>query len=218
MRIDIGADVVDSGGAAAGKLSGLVFEREARRVAGFLVRVDGALPREVFIMPGQAARIEQGRVALALSGDEFAALPDARQHLYVTPEQDLAEEVAAAESASASPAIPDPDERPTPSAIPGIALVPNLFIPFEVERSAFGENEVALENRLRVITDDGEELGQFRGAVVNDDAQLVGIVVGNDERVIDYDRLDQLDDDANVLTLTIPRAALDAATGEGQGA
>ena len=41
-----------------------------------------------------------------------------------------------------------------------------------------------------------------RGAIVNDDAQLVSIVVGNDERVIDYDRLDQLDDNANELTLT----------------
>ncbi len=215
MRIDIGADVVDNGDNSLGTLSGLVFERESRRVAGFLVRTGGGMPREVFVMPGQAGQIDQGRIALALAGDEFAALPDTRQRLYVAPDQDLEEEVAEAESPAASPEIPDPDERPVLSAIPGIALTPNLMIPFEVERRAFAEDQIPLEEGLRVITDDGEELGRFRGAIVNDDAQLVSIVVGNDERVIDYDRLDQLDDNANELTLTIPRAALDTATGEG---
>ena len=47
MRIDLGAGVVDESGQAAGTLTALVFERESRRVAGFLVRVDGAIPRDV---------------------------------------------------------------------------------------------------------------------------------------------------------------------------
>ena len=42
MRLDIDAEVVDRGGDAAGWLSGLVFERESRRVAGFLDRREAA--------------------------------------------------------------------------------------------------------------------------------------------------------------------------------
>src|SRR5690348_9845041 len=118
MRIDLDARVVNKDGAAVGRLHEFVFDRESRRVAGFLVVTDEVAPREVFVMAGQVAQVEQDRLALTLTDEEFVALPDARQHLFVAPDQDLDAEVAAAESASASPATPDPDERPRFSAIP----------------------------------------------------------------------------------------------------
>ena len=209
MRIDIDAEVVDRDGQPAGRLHELVFERESRRVAGFLILTGGGVPREVSVMPGQVGHVEQTRLTLTLSGEELARLPDARQRLYVAPEQDLEAEVAAAESETASPDQPDPDERPAPSAIPGVALLPNLMIPIEVERSAIAADHVALGEGLRIVTADGEELGHPGGVVINDDAQLVGLVVREDEElVIGYDWLDQLDEDAGEVTLTVDRAGL----------
>lgn len=217
MRIDFDAAVTDSDGGALGRLSGVVFERESRRVAGFLVVTGGAAPRDVFVKAGQAAQIEQGRIALAVSGDDFAGLPDARQRLYVMPGQDVEEEIAAAEAEGEVPDTPDPDEEPAHSAIPGVALTPGMMIPLEVERTAFDEGQVPLEAGLRVVAADGEELGWSRGVVV-DEAQLVGLVVGagDDELVIPHDRLDQLDTGADELRLTVERGTLDAPAGEGR--
>lgn len=210
MRVDIGAEIVDRDGQPAGRLHELVFERESRRVAGFLIVSGGGVPREVFAMPGQVGQVEQGRLTLALSGEDLAQLPDARQRLYVVPEQDLEAEVAAAESETASPERADPDERPAPSAIPGLALLPNLMIPIEVERSAVTADQVALGAGLRIIAADGEALGQLGGAVIDDDARLVGLILQGDEGlVIDYDWLDQLDEDAGEVTLTVDRAGLE---------
>lgn len=219
MRIDFDAAVVDSGDATVGQVTGVVFERESRRVAGFLVRADGSVPREVFVMSGQAARIERERVTLALTGEEFVALPDARQHFYAEPGQDLDAEIAAAEAEMGLPDTPDPDERAEPSRIPGIAFLPNMMIPIEVERAAFPEGQVALDAGLRVITADGEELGHPGGVAIDDDAQLVGLVVGGDEEVvIGYDWLDQLDEDANEVTLTVTRGELTARPAAGDAA
>lgn len=209
MRIDIDAAVVDRDGADAGRVGGLVFERASRRLSGFLVRIDGAVPREVLVAVEGAARIEPARIALTLAAGELADLPDARQHLYVEAGQDMEAEVAAAEAATGPPDTPDPEERPTPSAIPGIAFLPNMMIPIEVERSALGEGQVALEEGLRVIASDGEELGEANAAILDEELQLIGLLVGDeDQLVVGYDWLDQLDENANAVTLTVTRAEL----------
>ncbi len=205
MRIDLGAGVVHEGGQAAGTLTGLVFERESRRVAGFLVRIDGALPREVFLRPGQVAQVEQQQLTLTLTGQEFEDLPDAREHLYVQPGQEVEEEVAAAEDAEDAedlPVTPDPDEAPSLTTIPGFPLLPGFTTPLEVERTAMAEGEIALGEGLRVVDQDGEEIGRVVGATI-DDTRLVELVVrGDEELLIHYDLLDQLDEDANELVLT----------------
>jgi sporulation protein YlmC with PRC-barrel domain len=202
MRIDLDARVVNKDGAAVGRLHEVVFDRESRRVAGFLVVTEEVAPREVFVMVGQVAQVEQDRLELALSDEEVVALPDARQHLFVAPGQDLDAEIAAAESPTASPEVPDPDERPRFSAIPGIALTPNLFIPLEVERTILDEGQIALGAGLRILTAAGEEVGQLGGVVVNDEAQLEGLVLaGGEDQIIDFTLLDELDEDANELTL-----------------
>ena len=115
------------------------------------------------------------------------------------------------------PDTPDPDEEPAHSVIPGVALTPGMMIPLEVERTAFDEGQVPLGAGLRVVAADGEDLGWSRGVVV-DEAQLVGLVVGNgdDELVIPHDRLDQLDTGADELTLTVERGALAAPDDEGR--
>lgn len=209
MRIDIDAAVVDRGGADAGRVGGLVFERASRRLAGFLVRIDGAVPREVLVAAAGAARIEPARIALALAAGELADLPDARQRLYVEAGQDMEAEVAAAEAETGPPDTPDPEERPAPSAIPGIAFLPNMMIPIEVERSALGAGQVALEEGLRVIAADGEDLGQANAAILDEELQLIGLLVGDeDQLVVGYDWLDQLDENANEVTLTVTRAEL----------
>lgn len=203
MEVRIGA-VVESGGAAVGRLVGMVFEEESRRAAGFVVRPGEGPPREVFIMAGQAGQVEADRIALTLSREEFVALPDAREHLFVGPGQDLAAEVAAAEAApeGAPPATPDPDERPRNTAIPGVALLPQMLTPFEVERTAFAANQLALEEGLRIVSADGETLGRLGGFVLNDAAQLAGVTLADrDGETIEYTRIDRLDEDARELVL-----------------
>lgn len=214
MQVDIGAEVVDSEGATTGHLAALVFDRASRRVAGFLVRADGSVPRDIFVMPGQMARIDQERLALTLSGDEFAGLRDAREHLYVAPGQTIEEEIAAAkeaEDAGDLPDTPDPDEAPAATVIPGFALLPGLLTPIEVERSAIAEGQVALGEGLRVLAADGADVGQLTGVIL-DEASLVSIVVSGETRLVGYDWLDHLDDGANELTLTIDSADLPTAT------
>ena len=217
MRIDLGAGVVDEGGQAAGTLTAFVFERESRRVAGFLVRVDGAVPREVFLRPGQVAQVEQQQLTLTLTGQEFEDLPDAREHLYVQPGQEVEEEVAAAEavdSASDLAAPPDPDEAPTPTTIPGFPLLPGFTTPLEVERTVIAEDQIALGEGLRVVGQDGEEVGRVVGATI-DDTRLVEVVVrGDEELLIHYDLLDQLDEDANELVLTADRDEIESGGAE----
>jgi hypothetical protein len=217
MRIDLGAGVVDEGGQAAGTLTALVFERESRRVAGFLVRVDGAIPREVFLRPGQVARVEQQQLTLTLTGQEIEDLPDAREHLYVQPGQEVEEEVAEAEavdSAGDLAAPPDPDEAPAPTTIPGFPLLPGFTTPLEVERTAMTEDQITLGEGLRVVGQDGEEVGRVVGATI-DDTRLVELVVhGDEELLIHYDLLDQLDEDANELVLTANGDELSAGDAE----
>lgn len=202
MQIDIDALTVNQDGATVGRLREIIFERQSRQVAGFLVLTDELATREVFVLVGQVAEVEQDRLTLALSDEEFIALPDARQHFFVAPEQDYEEELAAASSPDVSPARPDPDERPVLSAIPGIALTPNLLIPLEVERAIMDEEQFALGAGLRVLLPNGEELGQLGGVIVNERVQLSGIVLrGGEGRVIDHTAFDLPDEDANELTL-----------------
>lgn len=203
MRIDLDTRVVNRNGESVGRLNEIVFERASRRVAGFIVLTEEVAPREVFVMVGQVERVEWDQLVLALSDEDVVALPDAREHLFVAPGQDLDAEVAAAEADTASPAIPDPDERPRPSAIPGIALTPNLMIPLEVERSVIGEGQIALSAGLRLIASDGAEIGQLGGVMLNDEAQLEGLIVAGDGRIINYATLDTLDEDANELHVRV---------------
>lgn len=202
IRVALAATVTNRDGAAVGRLNEIVIERESRQVAGFHILTEELAPREVFVMVGQMARFEHDRLTLDLSDAEIIALPDARQHLFIAPQQDLDAELAAAESVSASATIPDPAERSTFSGIPGIALTPNLMIPMEVERAIMDDDQVAFRAGMRVLTATGEEIGQVAGIVVNDEARLIALdLQGHNERRISYDKIDTLDDDANEVIL-----------------
>ena len=104
--------------------------------------------------------------------------------------------------------VPDPDERPEPTAIPGFPLLPGYTTPLEVERSAVPESHIVLREGLRVIAADGDDLGQF-GAAVIVNTRLAGLILRGDENLfVAYEWLDHLDDDAGELTLTVGRAEL----------
>lgn len=222
MEVRVGAEVVERDGAGVGRLAGMVFERESRRAAGFVVRVDEGTPREVFVMAGQAGQIDTDRIALTLGREEFDALPDAREHLFVESGQDLEAEVAAAEAGSDAALVetPDPDERPRASAIPGVALLPQMMFPFEVERTAFAEDQLSLEEGLRILDADGGEVGHLGGFVLNGAAQLEGLILsGGDGETIGYNRIDHLDEDAREVTLVAEGAAgREAGTLDAEGA
>jgi hypothetical protein len=201
-RFDLAATVSNRDGAAVGRLNGVIVERDSRQIAGFHLLTDELAPREVFVMVGQVEHFEPDRFALALTDAEVVALPDAQQHFFVAPQQELDDELADAESGHAAAAVPDPDERPTFSAIPGFALTPNLLIPMEVERAIVDDEQLVFRAGMRVLTATGEEIGQLVGFIVDDEARLVAFELhGNDERQIAYTELDTLDDDSNELTL-----------------
>jgi len=201
-RFDLAATVTNREGAAVGRLNGVVVERDSRQIAGFHLLTDELAPREVFVMVGQVEHFEGDRFALTLTDEEVVALPDAQQHFFIAPQQGLEDELADAELGQASANVPDPDERPTFSAIPGIALTPNLLIPMEVERAIVDDEQLVFRAGMRVLTATGEELGQLAGFVVDDAARLVALDLhGNDERQIAYTELDTLDDNTNELTL-----------------
>lgn len=202
LRLSLAARVVNREGEAIGQLNEIVVELASRRIAGFHIVSDEVVPRELFVMVGQVSEFDSDQLTLGLSDEEFVALPDARQHLFVAPDQDLEEEVADAESGHADAATPDPDERPVPTGLPGIALTPNMLIPMEIERSIMDEDQVALREGMRIIAADGEEIGQLGGVVVDKEARLMSIVL-NDERggTIDYSLIEAVDDDTNELIL-----------------
>lgn len=202
LRLSLAARVVNREGAAIGQLNEIVVELASRRIAGFHIVSDEAAPRELFVMVGQVTEFASDQLTLDLSDEEFVALPDARQHLFIAPDQDIEEEIADAESGHASVATPDPDERPVPTGLPGIALTANMLIPMEIERSIMDEDQVALRDGMRIIAADGEEIGQLGGVVVDKEARLLSIIL-NDERgdTIDYNLIEAVDDDTNELTL-----------------
>ena len=200
--INLAARVVNRTGEAVGQLNEVVIEIESRRVAGFLVVTEEAAPREVFVMVGQVAEIAPDRLVLDLTDREFVSLPNAREHLFVAPDQDIEAEIAGAESSAASPNAPDPDERPAPSAIPGIALTPNLLIPLEVERDIIGDEQFTLRDGMHVRTHTGDEVGQLQGVIVDNEARLSALsLTGNGVRTLDFDLVDTVDDDTRELFL-----------------
>jgi len=202
LRLSLAARVINREGDAIGQLNEIVVELASRRIAGFHILSDEAAPRELFVMVGQVTEFESDQLTLGLTDEEFVALPDARQHLFIAPDQDLDAEIADAESGQASAARPDPDERPVPTGLPGIALTANMLIPMEIERSIMDENQVALRDGMRIIAADGEEIGHLGGVVVDKEARLISIVL-NDERggTIDYSLIEAIDDDTNELIL-----------------
>ena len=201
-RFDLATTVTNREGAAVGRLNGVVVERDSRQIAGFHLLTDELAPREVFVMVGQVEHFAGDRFALTLTDAEVVALPDAQQHFFVAPQQEIDDEIADAESGQASANAPDSDERPTFSAIPGIALTPNLLIPTEVERAIVDDEQLVFRAGMRVLSATGEEVGQLAGFVVDDEARLLALdLQGNDERQIAYTELDTLDDDSNELTL-----------------
>ncbi len=202
LRLSLAARVVNREGEAIGQLNEIVVELASRRIAGFHIVSDEAAPRELFVMVGQVTEFASDQLTLDLSDEEFVALPDARQHLFIAPDQDIEEEIADAESGHASAATPDPDERPVPTGLPGIALTANMLIPMEIERSIMDEDQVALRDGMRIIAADGEEIGQLGGVVVDKEARLLSIIL-NDERgdTIDYNLIEAVDDDTNELIL-----------------
>jgi sporulation protein YlmC with PRC-barrel domain len=202
LRLSLAARVVNREGEAIGQLNEIVVELASRRIAGFHIVSDEAAPRELFVMVGQVTEFASDQLTLDLSDEEFVALPDARQHLFIAPDQDIEEEIADAESGHASAAAPDPDERPVPTGLPGIALTANMLIPMEIERSIMDEDQVALRDGMRIIAADGEEIGQLGGVVVDKEARLLSIIL-NDERgdTIDYNLIEAVDDDTNELIL-----------------
>ena len=202
LRLSLAARVVNREGEAIGQLNEIVVELASRRIAGFHIVSDEAAPRELFVMVGQVTEFDSDQLTLGLTDEEFVALPDARQHLFIAPDQDIEEEIADAESGHASAATPDPDERPVPTGLPGIALTANMLIPMEIERSIMDEEQVALRDGMRIIAADGEEIGHLGGVVVDKEARLLSIVL-NDERggTIDYSLIESVDDDTNELIL-----------------
>lgn len=200
--ISLATRVVNRKGEAVGQLYEVAVDLDSQRVAGFLVVTDEAAPREVFVMVGQVEEIAEDRLVLSLTDREFVSLPDAREHFFVAPDQDVAAEIASAESDAASPTLPDPAERPAPSAIPGIALTPNLLIPLEVERDILGERQIALRDGMNVRAHAGDDLGQLQGVVIDRGARLAALSVrGDGVRLIDYERIAMIDDDAGELVL-----------------
>ncbi len=200
--INLAARVVNRNGEAVGQLNEVVIEIESRRVAGFLVVTEEAAPREVFVMVGQVSEISPDRLVLDLSDREFVELPDAREHFFVAPDQDVEAEIAGAESDAASSARPDPDERPALSTIPGIALTSNLLIPLEVERDIIGDEQFTLRNGMHVRTHTGDDIGQLLGVLVDGEARLVALSLNGDNvRTLDFDLIDSVDDDTSELHL-----------------
>ena len=202
LRLSLAARVVNREGEVIGQLNEIVVELASRRIAGFHIVSDEAAPRELFVMVGQVTEFDSDQLTLGLTDEEFVALPDARQHLFIAPDQDLEEEIADAESGHASAATPDPDERPVPTGLPGIALTANMLIPMEIERSIMDDDQIALRDGMRIIAADGEELGHLGGVVVDKEARLLSIVL-NDERgaTIAYSLIESVDDDTNELVL-----------------
>ena len=204
ILVNLAARVVNRQGAALGQLHEAVIEVDSGQIVGFLVMTDEVAPREVFLEIGQVGEIEPDQLSLDLSDEEFVALPDAREQLFVAPGQDVEAEIAQAESAAASAATPDPDERPVPSVIPGIALTPNLLVPLVIERTVIGEEEVALRHGMRIRTDDGEELGQVGGLILDDEGHLIALtLLGEEGEAILFSAIDTIDDDANELIVSV---------------
>lgn len=209
VLINLSARVVNRDGALVGRLNEAVVEVETEQVVGFLVVTDEAVPREVFLDIGQIAELEPTQLKLDLSDEEFVALPDAREHLFVAPEQDPEAEIDRAEEAAAAD-TPDPAERPAPSAIPGIALTPNLLVPLEVERAVIGEDQVALRDGMRIRTEEGDEVGQIDGIILDDEAHLIALtLLGQDGEAILFSVIDTIDEDANELIIGLEDDDLD---------
>ncbi len=204
MLINLAARVVNRRGEALGQVHEAVIEVESELLIGFLVMTDEIAPREVFLDIAQVGEIEPDQLSLDLSDEEFVALPDAREQLFVSPGQDVAAEIAHAESDTASPATPDPDERPISSVIPGIALTPNQLVPLAVERTVIGEGEIALRHGMHIRTDNGEELGQVGGLILDDEGRLLALtLLGEEGEAILFSVIDTIDDDANELIVLV---------------
>lgn len=202
LRLSLAARVVNQAGEPVGHLNEVVVEIASRRIAGFHIMSDEVVPRELFVMAGQVAQFDAEQLTLGLSDEEFVALPEARQQLFVAPDQDLDEEIADAESANASAVKPDPDERPVPTGLPGIALTANLLIPMAIERSIMDEGQIALRDGMRILSGDGEEIGHLGGVVIDNEARLIALALGDESgTTIDYRLLGSVDDDANELAL-----------------
>lgn len=185
MRIELGSTVVDGSGTTIGDVAGVVFEGESWRVAGFVVRLGGVVPREVVVAPGQVDEIDTDQLALTLDAAELELYPDARQHHYVEPGQ--------------GPAATDddapPDDAPVATIVPGFAMLPGVGIPLEVERSVIPDTRFTFGEALRAVTPTGDELGQV-AAVVIEGARLVGIELRDGQAIPDRQLLG-IDEDAN---------------------
>ncbi len=204
MLVNLAARVVNERGEALGQLHEAVIEVESEQVVGFLVITNEVAPREVFLDIGQVGTIEPDQLSIALSDEEFVALPHAREQLFVAPGQDVAAEIAQAESDEASLATPDPDERPIASVIPGIALTANLLTPLAVERTVIGEGEIALRHGMRIRTDNDEELGQVGGLLLDEEGRLIAVtLLGEEGEAILFSAIDTIDDDANELVVFV---------------
>jgi sporulation protein YlmC with PRC-barrel domain len=201
VLLNLAARVVNQAGEAIGQLHEVVIDLESEELVGFLIVTEEAAPREVFVDVAQVEEMEPDQLILALTDQEIAALPDAREHLYVASDQDVEAEIDQAES-TASSGTPDPDERPVPSAIPGIALTPNLLVPLEITRAVIGEDEFALRHGMRIRTDDGEQIGQVEGIILDDEGHLIALaLLDEDGEAILFSAIDTVDDDANELII-----------------
>ena len=204
VLISLSARVVNREGAQVGRLNEVVVEIETEEIVGFLVVTDEIAPREVYIDIGQLAELEPTQLTLDLSDEEFVALPDAREHLFVAPDQDPEAEIDQAEASTNSAATPDPDERPQHSSIPGVALTPNLLIPLVVERGVIGEGQIALRYGMHIRTEEGEDLGQIDGVIVDDEVRVIALtLLGEEGEAILFSAIDTIDEDANELIIAL---------------
>lgn len=201
-RLKLSARVVNRNQELVGQLREVVVERQSRRIAGLLIISDEVAPREIFVLVGQVEHFSPEQIALNLSDEEFVALPDAYQQLFVAADQDLDEEIAAAEAPTASANIPDPAEQPVPTALPGIALTPNLLIPIAVERSIMDDEQLALRDGMQLLTGDGAEIGQLTALLIDTNARVTDLILNDHPSdLVDYQLVDHAEDNNNLLIL-----------------
>lgn len=186
MRIELGGNAVDANGVIAGQVAGVVFENESWRVAGFVIRMGGVVPREVVVAPGQVDEIGAEQLVLALDSAELELYPDAWQHQYVEPGQEP-ELDGDTES--------EPHEVRGSTIVPGFAMLPGMSIPLEVERSVIPNTRFTFGEALRAVTRDGEDLGQVTALAI-EEARLIGLELRSGRTIPDRLLLG-IDEDAN---------------------
>ena len=80
----------------------------------------------------------------------------------------------------------------------------HLLVPLEIERAVIGEGEFALRHGMRIRTDDGEEIGQVEGVILDDEGCILALaLLDEDGEAILFSAIDTIDDDAGELIIAM---------------